>query len=663
MSQNPNYASFATSTPGLPTSVSPEERVIIHHLSDLHRGRTTGGRHALENYSHRLFHLKPEEQPQLLIITGDLTQAGTRDELHEAAAEIRNMTVRWDELTRRQRVFIVPGPHDIDWANLSDKTSSFETFAQELYGFCTPILPGRDGKTLSNADPYFLSSNDHVLVYLINTCFTQETLPQPTPKQLDELVKKYKALWKERAKAQAKPAVGFDDLARWQFLKSTEELLLPDTGVVRAADVERFTRTLQALRLEDTGFAASYPGDEAAHLLKIVVSHHPLIGFTGRSGRPYAAAQDAGALLREARRFGFQVALHGHTHEPHVLSDMPLDMGSLGETPLLQIGAGSLGGTPNEQPTFNEMVAIRNRASGRWTLQLAPLNPGQESPRKPFIFALSPQGEMSKLHTGQVAANSAETRQKFENRLRVALRLLAEEVENELAPEIPVRPLETIKDTIKEIIFAGVETRVGLALKTRQPDGSIVLSNRYIVPDVQLDDQYFHPFPYPDTIAAWALIQGDAIIFPRQVQEAEGPINYDLLRRNNKYEPVQRLLREASQRNPSDARLAELHAKFDNGQLRLGDIFAPWPTGVQPTRFASFISVPIPMRPASAYNSTRPREVGVLTVDIVDADPAHPGAAFTEDRVDMLRTLAYFIDVILTTADKFRRPRGVWTNA
>jgi predicted MPP superfamily phosphohydrolase len=664
MYQNPAFGQGPAPASSSSTSTAPEERLVIHHLSDLHRGRTAGGRHALANYTHRLYHLPPEQQPDYIIVTGDLTLAGSPDELHEVAADIHNMTLKWDELTRRQRVFIIPGPHDIDWNATYDRAASLDAFAREFYGFCLPALPTRDGKLISTAEPYVHSTNHHILVYLVNTCYVPEALPQlpqPMAKQLEELLKKYRATWKEHSKTPSRPVTGNDEEARRIFLKNTEELLALDTGMVRAADVNHLAQVMQNLPAEDGAFALSSPGEEAPVPLKIVVTHHPLVAFTGTTGRMYPAAQDAGTLLRTMRRFGFHLALHGHTHEAHVLSDMPIESANLGgDTPLVQIGAGSLGGVPGDAPTFNEMVAIRHRASGRWTLQLTPLNPTVETVRHPYSFNLSnlstdPAKTRTALSTDQVAT----MRQKFEARLSVALRLLAEEIDSEMTPDIPVRPLDTIKDLIKEVVFAGVETRIGLALKTRQYDNTIVLANHYIVPDVQIDEQYFHPFPYPDTIAALALIQGDTLIYPTQVTDPAATINYDTLRRNGKYDMVQRLLSEAAARNPGNARLAMLRNTFDAGTLKLSDMFQPYPTGVKPTRFASFIAVPIPLRPAPAFN-TRPREIGTLMVDIVDADATQPGAAFTEERVDMLRTLAYFIDVILTTADKFRRPRGSW---
>jgi hypothetical protein len=103
----------------------------------------------------------------------------------------------------------------------------------------------------------------------------------------------------------------------------------------------------------------------------------------------------------------------------------------------------------------------------------------------------------------------------------------------------------------------------------------------------------------------------------------------------------------------------ELSSKFEAGTLRMSDIFQPWPGGVTPTRFASFISMPIPLRTAVAVKP-RQSEIGVLTVDVADADPTKVGEAFTKDRIDMLRTLSYVIDVILTTAHVARRPRGSW---
>lgn len=662
MFQNP--APFSTvfqTDPHLAAVVPPptQDTLIIHHLSDLHRGRIEGGRHALAAYGHRLYHLPPEKQPHLLIITGDLTLSGTRDELHEAADAIRNMTMRWDDMTRRQRVFVVPGPHDIDWSNTSDKTSAFEMFHQEFHSFCTPLLSGRDGKFISGSEPFCYSSSHHFLVYTFNTCYTPDNLPHPLPKPTEELVKQYRSLWKERAKAQSRLLGGSNEASRTLFLESTEDLIAKDTGMVHTADITSFSNSIKTLHLDEPPYAVSYPGDESTNPLKILVTHHPLIAFAGRKRRTFDAAEGAGDLLRAARSVGMHVVLHGHTHEPHVLSDLPIESISTGqELPILQIGAGSLGGSGREAPTYNEIVATRSRASGRWSLDLSPINLNAEAERTPFRFTfLPPVGEANSMQPTRPNENPTTMRVEFERRMRIALRLLAEEVETEYQTEIPVRPLETIKDTIKEVIFAGIETRVGLALKQRHQDGNLVLHNRYIVPDVQFDDQYIHPFPYPDTIAAWALIQGEPLIYPAVIKDQVSLVSYEWLRRSDKYDAIKRHLSDMAQRG--NVRANDLLTKFVGERLRIADMYQPSPKIGQPTRFGSFISMPVPLR-YNAAAAPRLREIGVLNVDIVDPDPQQPGAAFTEERIDMLRTASTLIDLVLTTADKLRRPQGRW---
>jgi hypothetical protein len=645
------------------TGTSPAERVIIHQLADLHRSRSAGGRSALEAYAQRLYYLPADQQPDVIIVIGDLTLTGNRDELRDAANDLRQIARarQWDELAQRQRIFVVPGPHDIDWTNQSSTAISLEGFAQAFAPFCIPALPGSVGRLITGTDPFVQSATAPYIIYLINTCIVPEALPQPTPKAQDEIVKRYRALWKERARAVTR---AYDDASVRHFVQGADEILALDPGMVRADDVTRFASTLANVRAAPTPTTATRPPDPSAGLLKILVTHHPLIGFTTRGGRTFASATDAGALVNAARRAGVQLALHAHTHETHVASDLaPDSAGPNGAPPLLHVGAGAMGNTTVAAPSYTELVAVRDRITGRWDLTYAPIALGGldfSQRAAEYAFPLYPVAAASRIAGPRPDAASAATRMEFESRLRVALRLLAEEVDNDAVLDIPVRPLETIKETIKEIIFAGIETRIGLALKQRRPqDTQIVLANRYIFPDVQADDQYLHPFPYPDTVAAWAMIQGEPVIYPTQVRGNTAPVNYDWLRRTGKYDEVLRALDEALLRDPGSARLNDLRAKLEGGSLSLNDIFQPWlASGVQ-TRFTTFISVPIPLR-APSVSAARPREIGALNVDIIDPDPNHPGESFTPERLDMLRSVATTIDLILTTADKFRRPRGVW---
>lgn len=642
------------------TGAPPAERVIMHQLADLHRSRSATGHSALEAYAQRLYYLPAEQQPDVIIVIGDLTLTGSRDELRDAANDLRSIARarQWDDLAQRQRIFVVPGPHDIDWSNQSNSAISLEGFAQAFAPFCIPALPGSAGRLITGTDPFVQSATLPYIVYLINTCIVPEALPQPTPKAQDEIVKRYRALWKDRGRAVTR---AYDEASIRQFVQGAEELVLLDTGAVRADDVTRFTAAMTNARAVVSPASPPRPIDPSAGLLKILVTHHPLIGFTGRGGRSFASAIDAGALVSAARRTGVHLALHGHAHEPHVASDVAPDgAGPNGAPPLLHVGAGAMGNVSQMAPSYTELVAVRDRPTGRWNLTYAPVPlGGLDFSQRQADYAF-PLYNVAAAPRTAVPRPDAATRAEFESRLRVALRLLAEEVDNDAVQDIPVRPLETIKETIKEIIFGGIETRIGLALKQRRPqETQIVLANRYIFPDVQADDQYLHPFPYPDTVAAWAMIQGESIIYPTQVRGNTAPVNYDWLRRTGKYDEVVRALDESLQRDPGSARLNELRTKLVDGSLSLNDIFQPWlASGVQ-TRFTTFISMPIPLR-APSFSAARPREIGTLNVDIIDPDPSRPGESFTPERLDMLRSVATTIDLILTTADKFRRPRGVW---
>lgn len=635
---------------------APTETLIIHHCSDLHRGRSAGGRHALDLYSQRLRYLPAERQPNLLIVTGDLTVAGTRDELHEAAYALRHITMQWEELALRQHVFVVPGPHDIDWSATGGQ--SLEAFKQEFGAFCLPHFPGRDGMPLPGPEPYAQSFGGHYIVYLMNTCWTPESLPRPMPKPLEELIKRYRELWKDYIKAVARPNAAFDPALRQQFLQTTDALIPNDGGVIQPGDVERFSAAMQSLHLEEAPMGMSYPGDDQSNPLRILVTHHPLIAAIGRDGRPFASIANGGLLLPTLRRSGFQMALHGHTHEPHFLSDLPIEsFGTSNDMPLLQIGAGTLGGGLHESNTFNEIVATRSRSTGKWAIAMTTVNLDTEHDRPPMRIMLNnPIGDVTDLRPTRVEANSAVTRIDFAHRQRIIQRQFVDALEDD-AQIIPLRPLDSVKDAIKEVVFHGIETRVSLALKQRNPTtGKIELVNTYILPDAQYDDQFLHPYSYPDTVAAWAVIQGDPLIFPRMFREQDALVNFEWLQHTGKYEIIIKLLRDLGNTGRHPQRARDILAKLETRTLKFSDIFQDWlPAAVQ-TRFQSFAAIPIPLKSTIA----RQREIGVLLVDVVDPDPKDPAAVFTEERIDMLKTLSHIIDSILTTADKFRHPRGSW---
>src|SRR5579884_2341234 len=113
-----------------------QDTLIIHHLSDPHYGRIGNEVHPLEQYKATIARLPEEKQPHLIIITGDVTLTGTREELREAAIHIRGAM---QATKHQQRVFIVPGPHDIDWTNPAS-VDSFESLRAALQGVILPAF-------------------------------------------------------------------------------------------------------------------------------------------------------------------------------------------------------------------------------------------------------------------------------------------------------------------------------------------------------------------------------------------------------------------------------------------------------------------------------------------------------------------------------------------
>ncbi|HKD77851.1 MAG TPA: metallophosphoesterase, partial [Ktedonobacterales bacterium] len=229
------------------------DTLIIHHLSDPHYGRIGNEVHPLERYKSAIARLPEEKQPHLIIITGDLTLTGTREELREAAIHIRGAV---QATKHQQRVFIVPGPHDIDWSNPAS-VDSFESLRASLQGVILPSFLDRNGASMSKAEPYVHSMADNYLVYLINTCMTPESAPRPAPKHIEELHKQYRAIWREFLQ---KSGGITTDRERQEFLKQTLLLIDRDLGYIARAQIDSFANTLQSLHLEDPHMALSQPG-------------------------------------------------------------------------------------------------------------------------------------------------------------------------------------------------------------------------------------------------------------------------------------------------------------------------------------------------------------------------------------------------------------------
>jgi hypothetical protein len=93
---------------------SGQRRVIIHHLSDLQFQPGGGSGTPLIRYKGYLDQLEPTQRPNLIVITGNLTSAGTANALLTVAEMLLGFFPLWlGELSRH--IFIVPGPRDVNW--------------------------------------------------------------------------------------------------------------------------------------------------------------------------------------------------------------------------------------------------------------------------------------------------------------------------------------------------------------------------------------------------------------------------------------------------------------------------------------------------------------------------------------------------------------------
>jgi 3',5'-cyclic AMP phosphodiesterase CpdA len=650
-----------------------KDRLIIHHLSDAHHGKISGGRSSLDQYADQLVRLPAERQPDLLIVTGDVTLFGTRDELREAARAIQHILRYSGDISRRQQAFVVPGPHDIDW-NLPLE-ESFAPFREEFRQFAMPSFIGRNGQPITKTPPYVESTADNYIIYMINTCHIPELLPTKNPpKYLEDLFKSYRSLWREYVKILAMRDGAYDEATRRQFIEQSRSLIARDTGMIHATDIVNFKQHMQSLRLDD--YAASRPGD-STNPLRLIVTHHPLIAYSGRDGTYHQAAGNAGSLLQQIRRHGFHLALHGHTHQPHTLTDMPLDAAFANtETPLLQVGAGTLGGVVQGRPVYNELIANYDRKTNSWSVAARIVAVGEESDRQPLNFALYnpnvvfPVNEAKQKEAeAQKATDLMNNIVEFEKQLRVALEDFAIDIVT-MVPDAPVRALSVIQDIIKGVVFKDLPTRVYLSLKQKfatvgsgknpmLQGSTYVLQNRYIDPGLQLDQQYIHPFGYPDTLAAWSLILGEPIVYP--LRDPDALINYGWMERSNKIDSIVGQLNQMRQQPlPNAPRASELMHKLRSKQMKMSDTYQPAPADMPPSQYTSFIAMPVPLRPTAAM-PTRLPEIGVLHVDVIDGkNPI--GSAFTDERIDMLKTISHIILQMLITADQVGRPNGTWNS-
>ncbi len=644
----------------------PDDTVIIHHLSDLYRAATPDVLQLLNDYAVRLAN-QTTRQPQMIIITGNVTQSGQASELQDfvrAIATIATGTLKWDPATLRERIFVVPGPHDMDWLiDRGGRAGSLDAFARECGVFTLPVIYGYGGQPLTQHEPYVFDTTRRALVYLLNTCWQPEQeMPaamQPFPIEktaVEQLFKDYRTAWQEFAKRtrDARQRVAEVHQAHAAFQAEAQQLFPRDHGVVRADELQHFMAQIQSLA---QGAVQKISAAEFTNAVKIVVTHHPLAGFTGvvnNGESPFGADQ----LVRAMRHFNAQMMLHGHARESHVIKDLATSATSAqGETPLVQIGAASLSAfATGVTPSFNEVLVIPDHDAKTWSVGVTPISLSFGQAQRSYFFSLAPMGATTSATRGPVVvANAANIHRRFERDLGAVQRQFTLEMrETQLGAKWPQQPMVRLQQIIHQVVFEqNYETRIALRFKHTGSDGAIILKPEYLVP---VGDPQFIQIGYPDSLAAWAMIMGEPLVFLQDSGSVDQLVNYDMLRQTGKDATVRQLLIDRAALFPANQQLAAMRDAYNDGTLKLKDTFKAWATVPSKVDFNCFCCLPVPLLLDPATFCTMP-EIAVMIVDIAPKLTDDPKEIFTEDRMGMLRAISYTMETILLSSHALRRPR------
>ncbi len=729
------------------TEAAERTVIIIHHLSDLHfqqtppsqeqqtkkvrkQQRTLPTTHeqpaaqpsqeqqatqtsqreqnALVKYNNYLLKQPRDKRPSIVVITGDLTANGDRNELATVAENLKIAFPEWGGDLKRH-IYVVPGPHDVCWTG--SFPPSFKEFYEVFGEFALPSQAGGVPKYLEGAQKV------RYQVYPINTTYTPDLPLHGIRQEHRGHIKHFgrfrsNYLFHQRFRFLPWQRKRRADELRTLFLELTEgnPLTILDAGTIRQQDLDAFR--------EDWKPGGSSDLDQG-ETLKILVTHHPLLihpEFKSQTRRENEVTQRFHDLLEAARKAKFHLAFHGHLHKPQVLSDLSIVEGADTRHSMQQIGAGSLG----DNGTFNEIVATYDDQVKLWRFEVRTISvTSAESTSSPSVVLMNPDEDPIR-HTAKLDQR-LERQKTFEMEIRRVMRQFSESVESErqLDPRnqslvlLPQVAMSSIDRIIREVIFPAddFDVRVALALKGIHPVQHIVeLRNTYIAPSLEGEPR---TLLYPASVASWAVILGRTLRYPDMKNDSLQDSDVMWIIQNNKLPAIDQaldsLIHEASNDTEAKKRYEMVKTKLHDflktverakttgqtvppamqqqtalsassqgevpdslpvgkGTLTIGDLFQPTPTG-QPQPYPCFIAVPIPLR--SQTGSAVLPEIGVLDISLRERKkdeqhdvlaPNGKEAMFSRERIEMLETLSELCTQILCSADALGRPKGSWSD-
>ena len=202
-----------------------------------------------------------------------------------------------------------------------------------------------------------------------------------------------------------------------------------------------------------------------------------------------------------------------------------------------------------------------------------------------------------------------------------------------------------VREFIERVIYPGRKIRIGSAIKT-EGSGKVFLRNKYLFPAAATHND----FSYPQTLAAWALIEGQILAIPA---DWDRRCDFDLVRRLKKLRRVREALLRAS--SADDPVLAEfldagaIRRKTTERKLTIRDIYQHW-VGSQPKpHYQQFVSVPVPIIELRS-NRAEPPEYGVFNIDSPEREPL-----LTEETIPLLNLVS---DMVALGFELFGRNRS-----
>jgi hypothetical protein len=178
--------------------------------------------------------------------------------------------------------------------------------------------------------------------------------------------------------------------------------------------------------------------------------------------------------------------------------------------------------------------------------------------------------------------------------------------------------LSDVKTFLNEVVYPERKIRVAFAERVEEGNSTVLRTEHLFPPKAT-----HNTFSYPQTLAAWALIEGQILAFSPDIELLNRKCDFSLLRRLKKFTRVRELLLAT---NPVvDPLLSDylepekIKRRTLEETLSLGDLYQHW-VGRQPEpHYRQFVSVPVPVVD-EIVGHKEPPEYGVLNIDTLETE-------------------------------------------